>query len=161
MSSFWLPSPRTCGGSHRWLRDRHPLGLSVLRKRNSCVESVRVEGPNPVARSQMAERHHRSQPTFATKSALLRHADRPGDVRFRGKTGSSLPTTKVTRLTPLRHWHHTTKILSIPVSALSKRSLSPLRCRLLSFGGGHAAPWFHYNTRRRCMSDPKTQETAS
>src|SRR6476660_267256 len=53
-------------------------------------------------------------------------------------------------LTHLRHWPHTTKMLSIPVSALSKCSLSPLRCRLLSFGVGHAAPWFHYATRRRC-----------
>jgi hypothetical protein len=30
-SLFGLPSPRTCGGSHRWLRDRRPLMLCVLR----------------------------------------------------------------------------------------------------------------------------------
>jgi hypothetical protein len=28
---FWPPLLRTYGGSHRWLRDRHPLSLCVLR----------------------------------------------------------------------------------------------------------------------------------
>ena len=31
-SLFWPPLLRTYGGSHRWLRDRHPLRLRVLRK---------------------------------------------------------------------------------------------------------------------------------
>ena len=31
MSSFWPPSLRTCGGSHRWSLGRHPLGPCVLR----------------------------------------------------------------------------------------------------------------------------------
>ena len=39
--------------------------------------------------------------TFETcrRSALLRHATFPDDVRLQGKTGSSWPTTKLTRLT--------------------------------------------------------------
>jgi ABC-type uncharacterized transport system substrate-binding protein len=36
-------------------------------------------------------------------------------------------------MTQLRHWHHTTKILSIPVSALSKRS-SEFRDALSALG---------------------------
>jgi hypothetical protein len=43
-------------------------------------------------------------PSTCLLLAPLRHGDRPCDVRFQGKTGSSWPTTKMTQLTHLRHW---------------------------------------------------------
>jgi len=75
MSLFWPPSLRTYGGSLRWLRDRHLLRFFVLRS-VGVAQSAPGSAPNPVAPSEMPERHHRSQPTFATKSAPLRHAER-------------------------------------------------------------------------------------
>src|SRR6478609_3316196 len=55
MSLFWLPSPRTCDGSPRWSLGLHPPGPCASRKRQSCVETVRVGRSKPAVLNEMAD----------------------------------------------------------------------------------------------------------
>src|SRR4051794_12152750 len=70
MSLFLQPSLRTCGGSHRWLRDHHPLMPCVLRRVGVAYRRIKAGGI-----SEWPDDNHRLQPTFATKSALFGHAE--------------------------------------------------------------------------------------
>jgi hypothetical protein len=74
MSLFWPPSPRTFGGSYRWLRDRHPLRLCVLRSVRVAQrrQGRQIKAGRPQGTS--LNDNHPLPPTFATKSALFGHA---------------------------------------------------------------------------------------
>jgi hypothetical protein len=68
MSSFWLPLPRTCGGSHRWSLDHHRSSSThrvALELRRGC-QGRQIKAARSLTKWPTA---HRQQPTFATKSA--------------------------------------------------------------------------------------------
>src|SRR5260370_25282723 len=77
MSLFWPPLLRTYAGSHRWLRDRHPLRLCALRSVKLRRER-RGRGPKAAT---LNERHN----VPIRRSRLLQHGVIPGSSQTKAR----------------------------------------------------------------------------
>jgi hypothetical protein len=145
MSLFWPPSPRTFGGSYRWLRDRHPLRLCVLRSVRVAQrrQGRQIKAGRPQGTS--LNDNHPLPPTFATKSrkAVIRVQRMSREVSWRasGFSGatrnSSWPARCIARLAAIG-----------PRACRSRATI----CRMESAGTEKLDIWLSHGTRNAIFS---------